>query len=87
MENEVTATELKDIEVNSEPIKKRKRFKTLCREKDADIIELFEVFGDEPVHLDYARMWRTLSDLYGTIRDHQITGKPLKIKRPKKKVA
>lgn len=87
MEKEVTATELKDIEVNLEPVKKRNRFKTLCEEKDADIIELFEAFGDEPVHLDYARMWRTLSDLYGAICDHKITGKPLKIKRPKKKVA
>ena len=87
MENEVTATELKDIEVNLEPIKKRKRFKTLCEENDADTIELFEAFGEEPVHLDYAVMWRTLSDLYGAIRDHQITGKPLIIKRPKKQVA
>ena len=52
IENEVTATEIKDIELDLEPIKKRKRFKTLCREKDADIIELFEVFGEEPVHLD-----------------------------------
>lgn len=85
MENEVTAIEVKDIEVNLEPIKKRKRFKTLCYEKDADIVELFEAFGDDPLHLDYARMWRTLSDLYGAIRDHKITGKPLKIKRPKKK--
>ncbi|MEC9284194.1 MAG: ISNCY family transposase [Bdellovibrionota bacterium] len=87
MENEVTATELKDIEVNLEPIKKRKRFKNLCREKDADIIELFEVFGEEPVHLDYARMWRTLSELYGAMRDHKITGKSLKVKRPNKKIA
>ncbi len=87
MENEVRAVELKDIEVNLEPIKKRKRFKTLCEEKDADIIELFEAFGKEPVHLDYAVMWRTLSDLYGAIRDHKITGKPLKVKRLKKKVA
>ena len=87
MENEVIATELKDIEVNLEPIKKRTRFKALCEEENADIIELFEAFGEEPVHLDYAVMWRTLSDLYGAIRDHQITGKPLKIKRPKKKAA
>ena len=87
MENEVTATELKDIEVTLEPIKKRKRFKALCEEENADIIELFEAFGEEPVHLDYAVMWRTLSDLYEAIKDHQITGKPLKVKRPKKKVA
>ena len=87
MENEVTATEIKDIEVNLEPIKKRKRFKALCEEENADIIELFEAFGEEPVHLDYAVMWRTLSDLYEAIKDHQITGKPLKVKRPKKKVA
>ena len=87
MENEVTATEIEDIEVSLEPIKKRKRFKNLCEKEDADIIELFEAFGKEPAHLDYARMWRTLSDLYGVIRDHKITGKPLKVKRPKKKVA
>ena len=84
MENAVAATELKDIEINLEPIKKRKRFKTLCEEKDADIIELFEVFGKEPIHLDYAKMWRTLSDLYRAMIDHKITGKPLKIKRLKK---
>ena len=55
---------------------------SLSFEKDADIIELFEVFGEEPVHLDYARMWRILSDLYGATGEHQITEGPLKIRRP-----
>lgn len=61
VENEVTATELKDIEINLKPIKKRKRFKTLCDKKDTASLGLFEVFGDEPEQLDYANMWRTLS--------------------------
>ena len=33
MENEVTVTELKDIELNLEPIKKGKRFKRSCEGK------------------------------------------------------
>lgn len=41
IENEITAAELKGIEINLEPIKKQKRFKTPCEEKDDDIIMPF----------------------------------------------
>ena len=78
MVNEVTVTELKDIELNLGPIKKRKRFKRSCEGEDADIIELFEVFVNETVHLRRGPL-----QLHKQPKEPKFPGKPLKIKRPK----
>ncbi|MCB0347667.1 MAG: hypothetical protein KDD37_02480, partial [Bdellovibrionales bacterium] len=87
MENEVKLTAIEDLPLNLLPALRRKRFENLDFEEDKDLIAALDNFSENTEPIDLAKVWRTICKASNAIRDHQVTGKPLKIKKATKKVA
>ncbi len=87
MENEVKLTPIEDLPLTFVADKRRERFTTLDEKVDKDIIHIMDRFIEDPVTGELRFNWKTISTLSNAVRQHQVTGKPLRIKKGLKRVA
>ena len=87
MESEVRLTPVEDLPTQLKPTKRRSRFKSLDENEDKEMIQIIEAFKDNNSYIPYCNIAWTIDELCSAVRNVQVYGGDLKLKRPRKKVA